>query len=346
MMLFRRAKKEDLEGIYQLADHEGTGITTLPKDKKILEKRLIWSNASFKKQVADPKHEFYLFVLEDPDTGQIVGTSAIDACVGVKLPFYSYKISKTTRLCHSLNIRNDYETLNLVNDKQGCSEICTLFLDAAFRKRNNGLLLSLGRFLFMANHPNRFSAEVVAEMRGFSDADGHSPFWDHVGYHFFHISFKEADRLTISTNKQFIADLMPNDPIPMSLLDKKAQNVIGRTHPNTLPAMNILLREGFRFNNYVDIFDGGPTLEVPLEEIKTIANSQCLTVESITKEEIEEKPHLIANTILDHRSVVSEILYNDKQKTCILSQKAAELLQVKTRDRIRIAPILPKQTKL
>ena len=42
----------------------------------------------------------------------------------------------------------------------------------------NGRLLSKHRFLFMAEHPELFDSTVFAEMRGVSDGNGHSPFYE------------------------------------------------------------------------------------------------------------------------------------------------------------------------
>ncbi|KTD00384.1 arginine N-succinyltransferase [Fluoribacter gormanii] len=338
MMLFRSACNADLDAIHHLAEESGVGITTLSKDKEILAKRILWSSDSFKKNIEKPNNEYYLFVLENPKSKKIIGVSGIESCTGHEAPFYSYKISKRTRICRSLNIRSDYEVLSLVNDNQGRSEICTLFLEPKYRKNKNGLLLSKARFLFIAQHPQRFASTVIAEMRGISDANGISPFWDNVGSHFFHMSFADADRLTLATDKQFIADLMPRNPIYIKLLSPEAQAVIGESHPSTQAAMKILLKEGFRYNKYVDIFDAGPTLEVPLSKIKTIELSRVVTIKNIS-DEVSSANYLLANTQLDFRATVNSVLVNKENNTCIISKKTANLLQVKCGNQLRIAPL-------
>ena len=338
MILFRSARASDLDAIHHLAKHSGIGMTTLPKDKKLLKSRLEWSCDSFKKEIHKPSSEYYLFVLEDLTSKKVVGTSAIESKTGHETPFYSYKVSKRTRICHSLNIRSEYQVLSLVNDNQGRTEICTLFLEPEFRKKNNGLLLSKGRFLFMAQYANRFSPIVIAEMRGISDEHGKSPFWDNVGVHFFHMPFIEADRLTLATNKQFIADLMPRNPIYVKLLSPEAQAVIGKPHQSTVPAMNILLKEGFRYSNYVDIFDAGPTIEAPLSEIKTINLSRIMVIKNLS-DEVSSNEYLIANTQLDFRATIDYALFNQQDNSCIISKKTAKLLEVQCGDSLRIAPI-------
>ena len=337
-MLFRNAHADDLLAIHQLAEQSGIGLTTLPKDIELLKKRLLWSTNSFAKTVDHPKHEYYLFVLEDTKSGKVIGTSAIEAAAGHDAPFYSYKLSKRTRVCHSLNIRSDYEVLSLVNDNQGHSELCTLFLDPQYRLNSNGVLLSRARFLFIAHHPMRFAPILIAEMRGVSDDEGHSPFWEQVGHHFFHMSFAKADSLTISTNKQFIADLMPRNPLYIKLLTPEAQSVIGKPHASTMPAMKILLREGFRYNNYVDIFDAGPTIEAPRDNIQTITKSQVVTVKTII-DEVSSKRYLLANTKLEIRATIGHLIIDERQKSCILSHETADILRVTPGDSLRVAPL-------
>jgi arginine N-succinyltransferase len=338
MMLFRSACHTDLDAIHYLAKEGGIGITTLSKDKEILAKRIHWATESFKKKVETPRNEYYLFVLENLSNNKIIGVSGIESYTGNETPFYSYKISKRTRVCRSLNIRTDYEVLNLVNDNQGRSEICTLFLDPAYRKSHNGLLLSKARFLFIAQNPQRFAPMIIAEMRGISDKNGISPFWENVGRHFFHLSFEEADRLTLATDKQFIADLMPRNPVYIKLLSPDAQKVIGQAHASTQAAMNILLKEEFRFNNYIDIFDAGPTLEAPLTKIKTIEDSRILNIKSIS-DEVSSPLYLLANTELDFRATVDHVLVNENNDNCIISKKTAQILQVKNGDQLRVAPL-------
>lgn len=337
-MLFRSARHTDLDAIHRLAEESCIGLTTLSKDKQILEKRLNWSTDSFKENIEEPHSEYYLFVLENQSNKEIVGVSGIESRTGHDTPFYSYKISKRTRICRSLNIRSDYEVLSLVNDHQGRSEICTLFLDPKYRKNNYGTLLSKARFLFMAQYPSRFAASIIADMRGVSDAKGLSPFWENVGSHFFHMSYAEADQLTVATDKQFIADLMPRNPIYVKLLSPEAQAAIGNPHPSTTGAMNILLREGFSYNNYIDIFDAGPTLEAPVSKIKTIELSRVVTIKSIS-DEVSSIDYLLSNSQLDFRATINHALVNKEDNTCIISKKTANLLKVKCGNQLRISPL-------
>lgn len=341
MILFRTAQPTDLDGIYQLSQHTGVGMTTLPDDKDFLERRLTRACDSLKKRVLNPGDEYYLFVLEDLQNDKIVGTSAIEACTGHDLPFYSYQVSPISQSCDAFNIRSDYELLTPTYDNEGKSELCTLFLEPHARHSGNGLLLSRARFLFMADHPERFAPIIVAELRGVSDEAGHSPFWEHVGQHFFHMPFARADHLTMTTDKKFIADLLPKTPIYINLLPKEAQNVIGKPNEKTVPAMNILVNEGFYYKNTVDIFDGGPTIEAAQHEIKTIAQSLIVTIQTVVDD--EELPHtpkyLLSNRQLNLRATIGSILFDERQQTGIVSKKTAQLLQINPGEQLRITPL-------
>lgn len=335
-LLFRNAQLSDLDAIHQLAINSGIGITTLPQNIDILSGRLKLSVASIQTAVDHPNLEYYLFVLENPKTQQIVGTSAIQASLGHDLPFYTYKLSNRTRISHALKIRHDHPLLNLVNDHQGKSEVCTLYLKPDFRNEHHGVLLSRARFLFMSQFPSRFESEVIAEMRGVADDKGHSPFWDNVGQHFFKMTFQRADELTLSTNKQFISDLISEHPIDIQLLHPEAQAVIGKPHSTTEPAMHLLFKEGFYYSNYVDIFDAGPILEATCADIHTIKTCQLATVVNIV-DNMNQAPYIVSNTQLNFRATVGAIAIEPNGVT--IHQETAELLQVGLGDVVRFAAL-------
>ena len=59
-----------------------------------------------------------------------------------------------------------------------------MFLRDGYRKNNNGKLLSKARFMFINQHKERFAETVIAEMRGVSNENGESPFWQWLEEHF------------------------------------------------------------------------------------------------------------------------------------------------------------------
>jgi arginine N-succinyltransferase len=83
------------------------------------------------------------------------------------------------------------------------------------------------------------------------------------------MDFAEADKLSATTDNQFILDLMPQHPIYVDLLPESARAVIGKCHADGEGARKLLEWEGFTFSKVVDIFDGGPLVSAPRDSIRT-----------------------------------------------------------------------------
>jgi arginine N-succinyltransferase len=111
-------------------------------------------------------------------------------------------------------------------------------------------------------------------VRGVIDEAGGSPFWDGVAGRFFGMSFQDADEFNGKFGNQFIADLMPKHPVYIAMLGEHAKNVIGVPHVSGRAAMRMLEDEGFAWENYVDIFDGGPTMTVRTDQIKSVRDAK------------------------------------------------------------------------
>ncbi|MCG3102446.1 arginine N-succinyltransferase, partial [Enterobacter sp. DRP3] len=83
--------------------------------------------------------------------------------------------------------------------------------------------------------------------------------------HFYQIDFNAADYLSSHGRKSFLAELMPRYPVYVDLLPQDAQDAVGLTHRDTLPARKMLEAEGLRYQNHVDIFDAGPVLTAQVD---------------------------------------------------------------------------------
>lgn len=88
---------------------------------------------------------------------------------------------------------------------------------------------------------------------------------------------------------------MPKHPLYIHYLTEEAQAVIGEVHPKTAPARAVLEAEGFRYLNYIDIFDGGPTLECDIDRIRAVRKSRVVNVVK-GKTEAEGPLCLVANS--------------------------------------------------
>ena len=325
MKIIRPITLADLPALVHLAENAGAGFTSLPTNEKFLKEKIELSEHSFAKAVSVAGHERYLFVMEESDTGEIGACCAIEAACGLDEAFYNYRVGLTVHASRELGIYNRVPTLYLSNDYTGTSVLCSLFMQPHFRGAGAGKLLSKCRFLFMACFPQRFADKVIAEMRGDSDEQGHSPFWEGLGRHFMSVDYTEAEHIVGMGNKAFIAELMPPHPIYSVLLPQKAQDVMGKVHPQTAPALHLLQQEGFRYQGYIDIFDGGPTVEAPRAEIRSIRQSQQVTVRIGAAE--GGSPCLIANTSLQgFRAALADLEAEDGVVT--LSPALAQQLSV------------------
>ena len=269
----RMARASDLDALFDLAALTGGGMTNLPHDRDSLGEKIAWSERSLAADIVQPDNEFYMLMLEDEESGKVLGTASIYSRLGATWPFYSYKIHRITHLSHDLERSFAAEVLHLVNDFDGASEVGGLFLHPDARSGGLGALAARSRYMFIASHCQRFGDRVVAELRGWTQ-DGISPFWEAVGKPFFGAEFHDADRHNALHGNQFIADLMPRYPIYVTMLPKAACEAIGRPHEGSVPARRMLEAEGFVYDGYVDIFDGGPTLSVRTGDIRTIRESR------------------------------------------------------------------------
>lgn len=274
----RAARTEDLRALYELSKLTGGGFTNLPPERATLKAKLARSEQGFAKVEDEVGDDLYVFMLENVATRQIRGTCQVFGSVGIERPFYSYLISTLTQKSEELGRSFRNQTLNLTTDLEGSSEVGGLFLHPNERAGGLGLLLARSRYLFIRQHRARFADTVLAELRGVMDEGGHSPFWDAIGGRFFGMTFPEADEFNAVHGTQFIADLFPKTPIYVSMLPDNARAVIGQPHPSGRAAMRMLEAEGFQWDCYVDIFDGGPTVTARTDQIRTVKEAVEVTV--------------------------------------------------------------------
>ena len=346
MLIIRPIQAKDYPALYDIARESGIGFTSLPVNEELLRTKIGNAEQAFHSHPEKPASESYLFVAEDTETGEVVGTSGIEATVGMTDAFYHYHLGKVVHASRELNVHNTVDILTFCNDYTGVSEICTLFLRENARNGLAGRLLSKFRFLFMAQHPERFAKTVIAEMRGVSDEKGKSPFWEWLEEHFFSMDFPTADYLTGIGNKVFIAELMPKYPIYVNLLSKAAQECIGQVHEKTKPALCLLEQEGFKYRGYVDIFDAGPTVEADIDSIKTVQTSCVSTVVEDNNISPMSDMFLIINTsVSQFRACIAPAIKLDDHRVA-LNSKTLNGLQISSGESVRISPITYQKKKI
>jgi arginine N-succinyltransferase len=270
----RAAKAADLEPLYQMAKLTGGGFTNLPPDRKALSAKLERAETAFERTEDSLADEVFVLVLEDVRSKDVRGTCQIFTQVGQAWPFYSYRLTTLTQHSQELDRTVRAEMLSLVTDLEGSSEVGGLFLHPSERAGGLGMLLARSRYMFIAMHRARFADRILAELRGIIDERGGSPFWDGVAGRFFGMSFQEADYFNAINGNQFIADLMPKHPVYIAMLGEQARSAIGVPHPTGYAAMRMLENEGFSYEGYIDIFDGGPTMTARTDKVASISNSR------------------------------------------------------------------------
>ena len=283
----RAARLSDLEHLYEMAKLTGGGFTNLPPDRKALSGKLERAAEAFANTGDELVDEQFVLVLENLATKKVAGTCQLMTMVGQQWPFYSYRLNTLTQYSQELDRTVRAELLSLVTDLEGSSEVGGLFLHPNERAGGLGLLLARSRYLFVAMHRSRFADKILAELRGIIDERGDSPFWDGVAGRFFGMGFQEADYFNAINGNQFIADLMPKHPVYVAMLSEDARKVIGVPHPTGRAAMRMLENEGFRYEGYVDIFDGGPTMIARTDDVTSVKNSVMSTVTDVDLQEGE-----------------------------------------------------------
>ncbi len=273
----RPARAADLDALHALSQLTGPGFTNIPQAYDGMAARVAWHLDSLGSALEAPGDHLYMLVLAN-QAGEIGGTAMLFGEIGVEWPFYSYHIARYAQTSKALKRTITSELLNLTTEFSGASEVGGLFLRADLRSGGTGLghLLARARYLFIAQHRARFGERLIAELRGWLTPEGESPFWDALGRPFFQMGFPEANRFNTENGNQFIADLMPKHPVYTVMLPETARAVMGQPHDSGIPAMRLLMREGFRYDRYIDIFDGGPTMCVSTDHIRTSVESASL----------------------------------------------------------------------
>lgn len=272
----RPVRESDFPAVLALARQSGGGMTNLPMDETTLRAKIRNAVACFEKGATAPGGEFYMLVLDDG--GEAVGTAAVFASIGGATGFVNYKVNREFYFSVSLKKRFSRDVLVPTHDFTDCGEVGSLFLSPSVQGGGWGRLLARSRYLFIAQRPEIVADPVCAELRGWRAPDGAQPFWNAVGRRFFGMDFEEADAWNAAFGNQFIEDLMPRYPIYVDMLPEDARHCLGRPHDDARPALKMLFEEGFAFNNYIDVFDGGPLVDARQRDIRTIRDSRVLTV--------------------------------------------------------------------
>lgn len=335
MLIQRLCSPDDLEQIERLALASPVGITSLPADRERLSVIIEGTEAAMDEDVVFTGDERYLFVLEDVDSGRLVGCSSIISAAGFSQPFHTFRNEMFVHASRELGLHNRIHVLSLCHDLTGHSLLTGFYLDPDWRSHDALRLNACGRLLFAASHPQRFAESIAVEISGISDEEGNSPFWDGVCRHFLDIDYTEVERLGSTLGRSILAELLPGYPLYVPMLPDSAQEVIGQVRPASQQVYDILMDEGFESENYIDIFDGGPVVQAHTAELTTVRCSQLATVQ-IGEPLPATGTWLMANErVRDFRACLQPLHWTPGTPV-VLAPALAQLLKVADGDSLRL----------
>lgn len=236
------------------------------------------SEDSFRADTDFPGEEFYLFVLEDSETGRLLGTASIVAAAGYSEPFYAFRNDALIHASRELHVNRKIHALTMSHELTGKSRLAGFYVDPALRGDAAARLVSRARMMYIAAHRRCFTPEVFSLLLGVTDENGASPFWEAVGRKFFRRDFADIEVESGGRSRTFIAEVMPVYPVYVPLLPEAAQRVLGEPNQHGLLAYDIHLEEGFEPDRYVDIFDAGPVLTAQIDRIACVSHNSVCTV--------------------------------------------------------------------
>ena len=338
MFLIRSARPQDLHELATLARHLDT--LNLPHDDTALASIIDLSVRSFRGELTAHSAR-YLFVLCEPQTGQVLGSSMIIAAHGTPQdPHHSLRIDVVERYSSTLNTLFRHRTLQFRQSWTPHTELGALVLHPSLRGHpaRLGRLLSYARFLYMGAHPDRFCAEVQAELLPPLRDDGSSVLWDWLGRQFTNLDYQQADRLS-RTNHEFMQSLFPREPIHIALMPPEVQQVIGAVGPATQGVAHLLQLQGFHPNGHIDPFDGGPHFAAALKDIPIVGHTRRREVAPHTH--VHEGPYGLVGREADDGSwmIAAATLTTDDEGYLTLDSTTRESLRVDDRDPVFAAPL-------
>jgi arginine N-succinyltransferase len=283
MFIVRNTIQSDLEDLFDLSKQ--ALLLNLPQDKQVIKRKIEESISSFKSPNQDISKNHFIFCLEDTSTNKVLGVSMIHGKHGTEnKPHFYLTVGNEKRSSETLNKNYQHETLKFGFEPNGYTEIGGLVLDRNYRGHPDklGKLLSLSRFLFIAENKKLFTKQIHSELMPPLTSEGSSLLWEAIGRKFFQMEYWEADQLS-QTNKEFILNLFPQETIYTKLLPEAAKASIGKVGPDTLPVKKMLEKIGFKYTNEVDPFDGGPHYRANIDDISVINDSKHIDI--VIKEE-------------------------------------------------------------
>lgn len=342
--LIRPIAFDDLDDFHRLARISGDGFTSLQDDRAYLEDAVALSLRSFSNP-GDPAPKNFLLALEDIQSGDVVGCSAVKTGVGIKRAFWNYVLHDAEK---RPVLQRDTARFLIPSDTFiGASEVGTLFLSPEHRKSGVGRHLATVRYLLIANAVQVFSEPIVAELRGAQDGDGQSPFFDAVHRARLPWPFRDCDQKIATGDDAATSMINVGEPVDIAALPETARSAIGAPHEAGAAAYHLLLREGFSNSGVVNFLDGGPIVAARHEDLPVLRKPPKPFV--VGDVEGNAVTGLIANTsVSDFRAVIAPVGADaaEANGAVRISAETRDLLCLDADDIVRVwTPTVPQSSK-
>jgi arginine N-succinyltransferase len=338
MLFVRPGRLADLDALEHMARTAQPVLHSLPHDRRALEARIALSEDSFRAEVEFPGEEFYLFVLEDSETGTLLGTASIVAAAGYSEPFYAFRNDALIHASRELHVSRKIHALTMSHELTGKSRLAGFYIDPSLRGNAAAHLMSRSRMMYIAANRKRFTSEVFSLLLGVTDDDGVSPFWEAVGRKFFGRNFADIEIESGGRSRTFIAEVMPSYPVYVPLLPESAQRVLGEPDEKALLAYEIHLEEGFETDRFVDIFDAGPVLTAQIDRSACVTRNETRAVVDATTGKQGAAYLIASNRVGDFRCVLAD-LPAERKAGAPLPQSVRSALGVQQGDAVRCVPL-------
>jgi arginine N-succinyltransferase len=120
------------------------------------------------------------------------------------------------------------------------------------------------------------------------------------------------------------------------LLPKDARECLGKPHDDALPAMKMLTDEGFSYNQYVDIFDGGPLVDARVDDLRAVRQSRVVVIGEIANAPSGVDALIAAGAVADFRAIRAKARI--EADALVIDRAAAAALAVEVGSIVRWAP--------
>lgn len=354
MYVIRQAHTNDIDLFVKLA--KTVHFINLPADKDIIAEKIDRSSRSFRAAHDDTAlnirtddrsavggSPLFMFTIEDPRTGNALGTSMIIARMGGPgHPNLSFEMQKRHFFSEDLQQGTSHTIATLVLDESGPTEIGGLILGPTYRGHPDklGKQISLIRFHYIGLQRKHFADRVLAEMMAPITAQGGNTLWEYLGRRFINLPYAEADKFC-QRSREFMTSLLPREPIYLSLLPPEARKLVGQVGPDTVPARKMLEDLGFRYTNRIDPFDGGPHLEALTDQIPLVKSTVRLRLEGTVNADAAEETGFVSADPEDgeFRCAYSAFRTDRAAGTIHLPADVIKALHADVGDQIGITPL-------